>query len=114
MNLPDRSVVVADTREELADLMVFFDVHNICWPSGRTCCSVIDIIWNNKNVKEHGDNVAINILDGVPEGYCWPEYYKIHSQSYLNSDPKWNFISVADFIKGVGGTPLRFEVDDLL
>ena len=114
MNLPLKAVIVANTKEELTDLMMFFDMHGFLWLSGRTCCSVIDIIWNNKNVKEHGDNVAINISCGFPEGFCWPNYYKIHEKEYFNDDPKWNFISVEDFIKELGESPMRLEVDDLL
>ena len=114
MNLPDKAVVIADNKSELADLMLFLDIHGFTWPSGASCSSVVDTIWNNTNVRSHGDDIAVNFLNGKPDGFCWVDYYRSGGKSYLSENQEWNFLSVPDFVSKVGGVIPRFSVTDLL
>lgn len=113
MKFPDKAVVVANNKDELIELMLFFDAHCVCWPSGRRCSEVVDIIWQNKSVRAHGEATAINIAGGMPDGYCWPEYYH-ESALYLSDDPEWNFISVPDFIGRIDGVGPSLQIAGLL
>lgn len=114
MNFPDKAVVVANNKDELFDLMLFFDHHNKAWPSGRPCMEVANSIWNNKNVRNKGDATAINLVNGSPDGYCWVDYYRRGGSRYLSGDPEWDFISVADFISKIDNSISQLSIEGLL